>query len=327
MKLSDEHLLELYHWLVMERRFDERIDQLFRMGKIMSMFHPVLGQEAAYVGAYYALQQGDVFCPRSRGKVVFPMRGMPLNYLMAGMFGKSEGLGQGRTPAGSHMNGDPSIGLLPTAGSVGSSFNIGVGAALALKLQRRPHAALIITGDGGSNRGDVHEGMNFAAVFNLPAIFYFINNGWAISVSAEYALSVEHISQRASGYGIPGVTVDGRDVLAVHEAVSSGLERARQGGGPMVVEAMVDRWSAHSANDPDIYRTDEERAKLREIDPIRNYERLLEEKGLLDEGKKQQVREEVAAALDEAVAYADAGSEPGFSHMTYGVYKEAAQSA
>jgi len=323
MDLSDEQHLELYKWLVMERLFDERIDQLFRMGKIMSMFHPVLGQEAAYVGAYYALQKGDVFCPRSRGKVVFPMRGMPLNYLMAGMFGKSEGLGQGRTPAGSHMNGDPSIGLLPTAGSVGSSFNIGVGAALAMKLQHRPNAVLIITGDGGSNRGDVHEGMNFAAVFNLPALFYFINNGWAISVSADYALSVKHISQRASGYGIPGVTVNGRDVLEVYEAVSAALERARQGGGPMVIEAMVDRWSAHSANDPDIYRTDEERAELRKVDPILNYESHLEGKGLLDEETKQDVREEITAALDAAVAYADACTEPDFSHMTYGVYKEA----
>lgn len=322
MDLTNEQMLELYKWLVMERLLDEKIDTLFRMGKIMSMVHPVLGQEAAYVGAYYALQVGDVFCPRSRGKVVFPMRGMPLNYLMAGMFGKSEGLGQGRTPAGSHMNGDPSIGLLPTAGSVGSGFNIGVGAALAMKLQHRDNAVLIITGDGGSNRGDIHEGMNFAAVFNLPALFYFINNGWAISVSADYALSVKHISQRATGYGIPGVTIDGRNVLEVYEAVSGALERARHGGGPMVVEAMVDRWSAHSANDPDTYRTDEERAELRKVDPIGNYESLLEGKGLLDEDTKREIREEITADLDAAIDYADAGTEPGFSHMTYGVYKE-----
>ncbi len=322
MDLTNEQMLELYRWLVMERLLDEKIDTLFRMGKIMSMVHPVLGQEAAYVGAYYALREGDAFCPRSRGKVVFPMRGMPLNYLMAGMFGKSEGLGQGRTPAGSHMNGDPSIGLMPTAGSVGSSFNIGVGAALAMKLQHRDNAVLIITGDGGSNRGDVHEGMNFAAVFNLPVLFYFINNGWAISVSADYALSVKHISQRASGYGIPGVTIDGRNVLEVYEAVSEAMERARRGGGPMIVEAMVDRWSAHSANDPDTYRTDEERAELREVDPIRNYESLLEGKGLLNEKMKREIREEITTTLDAAIDYADNGTEPSFSQLTYGVYKE-----
>ncbi len=324
MSLSDQQLLEMHAWMVLERQLDEKINLLFRMGKIMSMFHPVLGQEAANIGAFYALRDGDAFVPSHRGKIGWVMRGMDLHYLVAGLFGKREGFGQGRNPVGSHMCGDADIGLMPSQGSIGSSFNFGVGAALAMKLQRRPNAALIFGGDASANRGDVHEGMNFAAVFKLPAVFFFVNNGWSISVRASFALSVECISERAPGYHIPGVTIDGRDVLAVHAALAQALERARRGEGPSLVEAKVDRWTAHSANDPDIYRTDEERAAARRRDPIAEFEALLAARGLLDEARQQAVRDEAAARLEAAIAYAESCADPGLAEMTYGVYKPAA---
>ena len=322
MDLSENQLLEIYNWMVMERLFDQKVNELFRMGKIMSMFHPALGQEATNVGAYYALQDGDAFIPSHRGKVVYLMRGMDLNYFMAGLFGKNEGFGSGHSPVGSHMCGDAALGMLPAAGAIGSCFNIGVGAALAKKLQHLPSAVLLSCGDGGSNRGDIHEGMNFASVFKLPIIFLFVNNGWAISVKSDFALSVKHISKRASGYNMPGVTIDGRDVLKVYETVSQALAGARRGEGPMLVEVLVNRWSAHSANDPDIYRTDEDRAEARKIDPILEYERVLQAKGLLDAARKQAVHEEIIADLDAAVAYAEGCTEPDFSAMTFGVYRE-----
>src|SRR3990170_8955006 len=127
MNLPDKELLELYRWMAMERLFDEKVNALFRMGKIMSMFHSVLGQEAVNIGAAYALQQGDAFIPSHRGKVIYLMRGMDLNFFMAGLFGKKEGFGQGRVPVGSHMCGDRAIGLLPAEGCVGSSFVQGIG--------------------------------------------------------------------------------------------------------------------------------------------------------------------------------------------------------
>jgi len=321
MNLSEKQLLEMYRWMVMERLFDQKVNELFRMGKIMSMFHPVLGQEAANIGAFYALHDGDAFFPPHRGKVVYLMRGMDLNYLMAGLFGKKEGFGQGHSPVGSHMCGDAPMGMLPASGGVGTSFNIGIGAALAKKLQHQTSAVLIPCGDGGSNRGDIHEGMNFASVLGLPAVFYFVNNGWSISVRSDFALSVEHISERAGGYSIPGITVDGHDVLKVHEAVSAAMERARDGEGPSLVEAMVDRWSAHSGNDPDIYRTDEERAKAREIDPLGEYEAVLEARGLANEAYRNSVRDEITAELDAAIDYAESGTEPDFEAMVSGVYK------
>jgi TPP-dependent pyruvate/acetoin dehydrogenase alpha subunit len=325
MDLSEKQLLEIYRWMVMERLFDENVNALFRMGKIMSMFHPALGQEAANVGAYYALQKDDAVVHSGRGKVIPLMRGMDLNYYVAGLFGKKEGFGQGHSPVGSHMTGDASLGMLPVVGSVGSQFNFGVGAALAKKLQHQPNAVLLFCGDGGANRGDVHEGMNFASVFDLPVVFMFVHNGWAISVRTDFALSVEHISERAAGYNIPGVTIDGRDVLKVYETVSGALDRARRGEGPMLVEAMVDRWSAHSGNDPDIYRSDEERAAARRIDPIKNFEAVLEARGLLDERQKQTVRDDIAARLETATNYAESCTEPDYEAMVSGVYQEAVQ--
>jgi TPP-dependent pyruvate/acetoin dehydrogenase alpha subunit len=322
MSLSNEKMLELYHWLLMDRMLDLKANELFRMGKLMSMYHSALGQEAVNMGAGYALQEGDAFLPSHRGKGIYIMRGMDLKYFMAGMFGKKEGLGQGRVPVGSHMTGDPTIGLVPIQGAIGSPFTAGVGAALALKLQHKPNAVLSFLGDGGSSRGDVHEGMNFAGTQKLPLVIMLINNGWSLSVRSEYAIPVEHISIRAAGYGFPGVTIDGRDVLKVYKTTVDALEKAKQGEGPTLIEAMVDRWTAHSANDPDIYRTDEEREAAKTIDPIREYEKVLEGEKLLSEKKKEEIRSQIAAQIDEAVAYADNCSEPGLEELMYSVYKE-----
>ena len=322
MNLPDKELLELYRWMAMERLFDEKVNALFRMGKIMSMFHSVLSQEAVNIGAAYALQQGDAFIPSHRGKVIYLMRGMDLNFFMAGLFGKKEGFGQGRVPVGSHMCGDAEMGLLPSEGLIGSSFVVGVGAAFAMKLQHRPNATLIFTGDGGANRGDVHEGMNFAAVFKVPAVFLLINNGWSLSVKASYGLSVEHLSERAPGYNIPGTTIDGRNVLEVYEAMSGAMAAARSGEGPVLVEALVDRWSAHSVNDPDLYRTDEERAQARQRDPIKEYETLLLGQGLLSEAAIETISREIEVELNSAIDYAEGCSEPDIECLTYGLYQD-----
>ena len=320
MDLPANQLLDLYRWMVMERLFDESVNSLFRMGKIMSMFHSALGQEAANVGAAYALREGDACIPSHRGKVVYLMRGMPLNDLMAGLFGKREGFGQGRIPVGSHMCGSASMGLLPAEGALGGSLVVGVGAALAMKLRREPNAALIFCGDGASNRGDVHEGMNLASVLKVPAVFFFVNNGWSLSVRASYGLSVERISTRAAGYGLPGVTVDGWRVLEVHGAVSAALRRAREGAGPALVEAVVSRWSAHSVNDPEIYRTDDERREARRRDPVADFEATLVDRGLLSGAEIERIKTECQAALDAGIAFAEGCSEPDEKCLTSGVY-------
>lgn len=320
MDVPDEALRDLYRWMVMERLFDESVNSLFRMGKIMSMFHSALGQEAANVGAAYALRDGDAFIPSHRGKVIYLMRGMSLNDLMAGLFGKKEGFGQGRIPVGSHMCGSASIGLLPAEGALGGSLAVGVGAALGMKLRHESNATIIFCGDGASNRGDVHEGMNLASVLRLPAVFFFVNNGWSLSVRASYALSVDRLSARAAGYGMPGITVDGWRVLDVYRAVSDAMQRAREGRGPSLVEAAVSRGSAHSVNDPEIYRSEDERREARRRDPLADFEDMLMGRGLLSGEQRDAIGGELRAILDGAIAYAESCNEPDEQCLTSGVY-------
>jgi len=315
-------MLELHRWMVWDRLLDQKLNEAFRAGMVMSMFHSASGQEAADVGAGLALRDGDAVVPTYRGKAMFLMRGMDLRYFVAGSFGKKEGFGSGRSMTSSHMMGDREHGLMPMMGALGGPVATAVGAALAFKVLDQPNASLAWHGDGGSNRGDVHESMNFAAALRLPVVFFFVNNGWAISVPSTYALSAENLADRAAGYGMEGVIVDGSDPVAVYLAVSAALERARTERIPSVVEAKVRRAGPHSVNDPDVYRSDEERDRDREYDPVHRYEARLVAEGLLAEDAAAQVWSSIEAEIDDAIAYAGTLSEPGLDDLMHGVYEE-----
>lgn len=321
-RLGRETLLELHRWMVWDRLLDVKLNEAFRAGKVMSMYHSASGQEAANVGAVLALQPDDVTVPYFRGKAVFLMRGLDLRYFVAGAFGKKEGFGQGRSMTSSHMMGDPSKGLLPMQGGVGGSVATATGAALAFKVQDRRSAVLAWIGDGASNRGDVHESMNLAAVLELPIVFLFLNNGWALSVASSYAIPVPRLSDRAAAYGMRGITVDGSDPVEVYLTVSEALGRARRDREPSVVEVVVRRAGPHSVNDPDLYRSEEERVADREYDPVRRYEAVLVEQGLLEPDAAVALWQEIEAEIVGAVAYADACSEPGLEDLLSGVYEE-----
>jgi len=307
--------------MVWERLLDLKLNEAFRAGKGMGMFHSASGQEAADVGAGLALREEDAVIPAYRGKAIFLMRGWDLRSLVAGAFGKKEGSGQGRTMTGSHMMGDRSKGLIPMGGPLGGPVATGVGAALALKLQGRPGAVLIWHGDGASSRGDVHESMNFASVLHLPAVFFIVNNGWALSTAASYGVSIKRLSDRAAGYGMRGITVDGSDPVEVHAAVSEALERARREFEPSVVEAVVRRAAPHGINDPDLYRSDGDRVLDREYDPVARFERSLIEKGILKKEDAAEIWREIEERIADAVAYADGCSEPGLEELISGVYE------
>ncbi|MCC6617596.1 MAG: thiamine pyrophosphate-dependent dehydrogenase E1 component subunit alpha [Chloroflexi bacterium] len=315
-------MLDLHRWMVWDRLLDTKLNNSFRAGKVMSMFHSASGQEAADVGAVLALQPGDALVPTYRGKAVFLMRGMDLKYLIAGSFGKKEGFGQGRSMTSSHAMGDRSKGLLPMQGGLGGAVANATGAALAFKVAKQPNAALCWSGDGASNRGDVHESMNLAAVLGLPAVFFFVNNGWSLSVPASYGVSVEHLSQRAASYGMRGITIDGTDPVEVYRTVGEALERARHDREPSVVEAMVRRGGAHSVNDPDSYRTDADRERDRVEDPVMKYQASLIGRGLLDDATAAALWKDIEVQIDEAIAYADACTEPGLEDLLAGVYEE-----
>jgi TPP-dependent pyruvate/acetoin dehydrogenase alpha subunit len=321
-KVDERTLLDLHRWMVWERLLDTKLNEAFRAGKVMSMYHSASGQEAADVGAALALQPGDALVPTYRGKAIWMMRGMDLRYFVAGSFGKKEGFGQGRSMTSSHMMGDRELGMLPMAGALGAAVANATGAALAFKVQKKLNVALCWHGDGGANRGDVHESMNFAAALRLPAVFFFVNNGWAISVPSSYSLSVERLSDRAAAYGMQGVTVDGTDPVAVYLAVSEAVERARTDHEPSVVEVLVRRGGPHSVNDPDIYRTEEDRQRDRDEDVVLGFERSLVEQGVLSVDAAASLWEEIEATIQSAIEYADTLSEPGPEDMLAGVYED-----
>ena len=261
MEIPKKDLKEMAYWMVMGRRLEERITTLFKEARLRGHHHPGIGQEATNVGVCYALEERDYVSLSHRGKNPELMKGMPLKDLMSGYYAKSQGCEGGRVPTGSHMYGDVSRHIIPMPGPIGSVIPIAVGVGLGLKMDRTGAVMVCFFGDGAANRGDFHEGLNLAAALKLPVIFVLINNAYAMSVSVEKATGMKKLVDRAKGYGMPGVNVDGNDVRKVYLETRKAIQRARTGKGPSLIESMVHRWTGHSISDADIYRTDEERKK------------------------------------------------------------------
>jgi TPP-dependent pyruvate/acetoin dehydrogenase alpha subunit len=320
MEIADKDLLEMYRWMVLDRVFEERTFELLKLGKLVGFHHPNIGQEAVDVGTCYGLRRDDTIMPTHRGKGKYLMKGLDIKIMMAGMFGRSNGSGKGRGPA-SH-SGDNSIGLLAGTGLIGSGIPISTGAALAMKLRKKDSVALHFFGDGASNRGDFHEALNLAGVMKLPIIYVCDNNCYAISVPQTCAMAIEDIAIRAAGYGFPGVVVDGNDVLAVYEATQKAIARAREGEGPTLIECKTYRWMGHSINDPGIYRSPEEVESWKKKCPIRRFEGLLAQKGLLDDVKIKEVYRSVNEEIEEAIKFAEASPLPAPEDTLLGVYAD-----
>jgi len=306
MRLLEKDLKQMLYWMVLGRRFEERKMVLHRQGRIRGHLHPGLGQEAVHVGTCYSLGDGDYVTLSHRGKEPELIRGMGLKEMLAGQMCKKEGPGEGRTPTGSHMYGDLSKGIIPSPGIIGSIIPVAAGVGLALKMERKGGVVVCIFGDGASNRGDFHEGLNLAAALRLPVIFVLANNGWAISVSLQKATGgLDRLSVRAAGYGIPGVTVDGNDVRKVYEETSRAIERARIGKGPTLLECLIQRWTGHSMSDADTYRTEEEKREGEEKDPILRFKKELISERQLSEDEYVEIEQRAAKEIEEAIHFAE----------------------
>ena len=305
MELSNSDLKAMLYWMVLGRRIEEKITVLFRESRLRGHHHPGIGQEAANVGATYGLQKKDCITLVHRGKLPELIKGMSLRDLMAGYFAKKEGIEGGRAPTGSHMYGDLSKGIIPGPGIIGSVIPLAAGVGLALDRNGEGAVVACFFGDGASNRGDFHEGVNMASVLNLPVIFQLVNNGFAMSVPANKAARIKSLSDRAQSYGIPGVTVDGNDVRAVYEVTEQAIERARNGGGPSIIECVVHRWTGHSISDADIYRTDAERLEGENKDPIPKFKNELIDEEVISEQEYQDVENRVATEIEDIVQYCE----------------------
>src|SRR3989449_6163336 len=267
MTISGEQLEGLYTTMVKIRRFDEKTVELFHAGLVKGTAHSYVGEEAVAAGACATLREGDYIVGTHRGHGHCIAKGARVDRMMAELMGRQDGYCRGL--GGSMHIAALDLNILGCNGIVAAGLPIGTGAALAAKLRKTDNVVVAFFGDGGANQGVVHEALNLAAVWKLPAIYLCENNQYALSTATGRTTAGASIAARAAAYGIPGVRVDGNDVLAVYETVRTAVARARQGEGPTLVEAVTYRWGGHSmrANLPE-YRTKEEEREWMERDPV-----------------------------------------------------------
>jgi TPP-dependent pyruvate/acetoin dehydrogenase alpha subunit len=303
------------------RRFEEAVDDLFARGLMHGTMHLSIGQEASATGACLALRTDDAITSTHRGHGHCIAKGADLTRMMAELLAKETGYCRGR--GGSMHIADTATGNLGANGIVAGGIPIAAGAALAFQMRGEDRVVACFFGDGAANEGAFHEAVNLAAIWKLPVVFICENNKYGMSFSTEKSMAIEHISQRAAAYGIPGVTVDGNDLDAVHEAVSGAVARARTGEGPTLVENLTYRWKGHSKSDKNLYRTKEEISEWRGKDPILRFEAQVKESGILSEDEVQAVRTLAMEQMREAVRQANAAPDADPSDLLDAVFARA----
>jgi pyruvate dehydrogenase E1 component alpha subunit len=318
MNLDPSRRRDLLRQMYTIRAFEEMAERLYTMGKMHGTMHLSIGMEASAVGAIAALRTDDLILSTHRGHGHCIAKGADLKRMMAEFMGKESGYCRGR--GGSMHIADVQGGNLGANGVVGGGLATAMGVGLGLKLQKRDQVCLCFFGDGAANLGPFHESMNMAAIWKLPVVYVCENNQYAMSFSVKRAFAIEHISDRAAAYGMPGVTVDGNDLLAVYEAVHAAQERARAGGGPSLIENVTYRWRGHSKSDANRYRTQDEIEAWKAKCPILRFRALLIEGGTLTKADADRVERDAYAAIEAAVAFAEASPEPDVATLTEGVY-------
>jgi pyruvate dehydrogenase E1 component alpha subunit len=294
-ELPDELLLKMHRFMLLGRRFDERMLKMQRQGRI-GTFPPIMGQEAANVGSIAPLRESDWMIPAFREAAAMLWRGVSMKAILLYYGGYEEG---GYVPEDLN-NFPPSI-------PVGSQMDHAVGVGWGIKYREKDDVVITYFGDGATSQGDFHEALNFAGVYQTPVIFLNQNNQYAISFPRSEQTSSKTLAQKAMGQGVPAVQVDGNDVLAVYVATQEAVERARAGDGPTMIEALTYRLSVHTtADDPTRYRSEAEVEKWQARDPIDRFQVYLKDKGLLDDERIEELEEEIDAEIREAIKEAEA---------------------
>ncbi|MFC1464412.1 MAG: thiamine pyrophosphate-dependent dehydrogenase E1 component subunit alpha [Candidatus Brachytrichaceae bacterium NZ_4S206] len=322
MTLSTDRLLELYRQLVLIRQFELRAIDERRQGLIPGFIHPYIGEEACAVGACAALNRDDVITSTHRGHGHLIAKGGDVRYMMAELAAREAGYCRGK--GGSLHMTDFDLGILGANGIVAGGIPLAVGAALAFKMQAAPNeaglrVALAFFGDGATNEGAFHEALNLAGLWRLPVVFFCENNQYGEGTPQHKQAPITQLSKRAESYAMPGVTVDGNDVLAVYEATRQAVERARRGEGPSFIEGITYRYRGHYEGDPQVYRSREEVEHWQARDPIPRFRRVLIERGV-EEGAIEEVEGQVLALIEEAVAFARSAPPARAEDALHGVY-------
>jgi len=304
-------LLNLYKTMYKIRTYEETLAKIYYEGKsplfdisagpIPGELHLSTGQESSAVGVCAHLRPEDGVVGTHRAHNFAIAKGVDLKKMTAEIFGKATGLSAGK---GGHMHlFDPNVNF-SCSGIVGASFPQAVGIGIAAKMQGKDYVSIAVGGDGAANQGTFHESLNIASLWKLPVIFVIEDNSWGISVPKGASTSINEVSERAKGYGIPGVTVDGKDVMAVYEVAKEAVERARRGEGPSLLEIKVYRLRGHFEGDPQLYRPQEDMEEAKNDDPVLFAEKQLLSKEIVTEEQLNEIKKSIADEINETIDFA-----------------------
>ena len=322
MTTDSAHQLHLLREMLRIRRFEERCVELYSATKIRGFLHLYIGEEASAVGIMQALEPDDAIVATYREHGHALARGIPARALVAEMFGKAEGVCRGR--GGSMHLFDAATNFYGGNAIVGGGLPVAVGLALADKLQGRSRVSACFFGEGAMAEGEFHESMNLAALWDLPVLFCCENNLYAMGTALKRSESETNLAVKAASYEMPAWAVDGMDVNAVEEAARRAVTAIRGGGGPAFLEIKTYRFRAHSMYDPELYRSKDEVERWKARDPIASLGAALKEAGTLDDAAFERMDAEVMAEVDEAVAFAEAGTLEPLADLERWVYSEVA---
>lgn len=319
---SNEKALGMYKTMYKIRKYEESIYYLFLEGIMPGTIHQSTGEEASAVGMLYDLRKDDWMASTHRPAGHDIAKGITVRAMMCEMFGKAEGCCGGK--GGAMHTGDASVGAMTANAIVGGNLPIAAGAALAFKMQKKDNVVVCFFGDGASNEGSYHETMNAAGLWKLPVIYVCENNLYSANTSISLTCCQEDVAAgRAEIYGIPSEVVDGNDVLAVNEAAAHAIARARAGEGPTIIEVKTYRHGGHSRNDACGYRPkDEADYWIDQRDPVKNFRKVILEKGIISEEELQKEEAEIEQEIDDAVEYAKSAPLPAYDSALENVFWE-----
>jgi pyruvate dehydrogenase E1 component alpha subunit len=318
-EIGPEVACEMLKTMYTIRAFEEKAEHLYSMGKLHGTMHLSIGQEGTAVGASFAVRRGqDYLLNHHRGHGHCLAWGSDVNLMMAEFMGKETGYCRGR--GGSMHIADVERNNLGANGIVAGGVPISCGVGTSIKLRGTDQVCLVIFGDGASNEGAFHESLNLSSIWDLPVIYLCENNQFGMSMSIERSMKIEFISQRAASYDIPGVTVDGNDVLAVYKAVSEAADYARAGNGPTLIESLTYRYRGHSKSDRQAYRSRDEVKEWQTRDPIPRFAVRMAEAGIISTEEGEAIKAAAYQAVEDAVEFSENSPEPDLSTILEGVY-------
>jgi TPP-dependent pyruvate/acetoin dehydrogenase alpha subunit len=317
----DKTLLDMLYYMKLTRELEYRIERkLYRQGKIVGGVYVGRGQEAIAVGSCIDLRQDDVVCPSHRDMGAYLIRGMSLRTILAQYMARKTGATRGKD-GNMHM-GDLSKGLIAFVSMLGDNVPVATGIGLSFKMRRQDRVALCFFGDGATSRGDWHEGVNMASISKVPVVFICNNNQYAYSTPLERQMAVENVADRADAYGMPGEIVDGNDILAVWDAATRAIQRARAGEGPTLIECKTFRMTGHSAHDDAGYVPPELFEFWEERDPITRFERFLVDRNVINKSGLEELQQRINHEIDEAIQIAEKDPFPEPEDCLKDVYYE-----